>query len=123
MGITGFASPAADYRKLPLSLDELLIENRAATFIAKASGNALNGIGIFDGDVLVIDRSIKPRIGDVLCVVIDGEFIVRILDDKYRLVTTGKEKPIKHKEGMTVEGVVTRCMTCFRPSSVFKSGE
>lgn len=123
MGISGFGSPAADYRKLGLSLDELLIENKAASFIARASGDALEGIGIFDGDVLVIDRSLNPKVGDVVCVVIEGEFVVRILGTDLSLQTTKPEIysviQFSKDTGNTVEGVVTRCVRCLRPTHLF----
>ncbi len=45
-GITGFESPATDYRQLPLSLDELLIEHPSSTFIGLANGDSMEGVGI-----------------------------------------------------------------------------
>jgi DNA polymerase V len=58
-GITGFESPSAEYREMELSLDELLIKNPHATFIGVANGHSMEGKGIYDGDLLIVDRA-KP---------------------------------------------------------------
>lgn len=63
-GISGFESPAAEYKELGLSLDNLLIKHPNATFIGQASGQSMVGVGIFDGDLLIVDRSLTPRNGE-----------------------------------------------------------
>ncbi len=78
-GITGFESPASDYRQLPLSLDELLVEHPSATFIGKASGESMQGVGIFDGDILVVDRHVTARDGDVIVANLNGKLSVSCL--------------------------------------------
>ena len=50
----GFPSPAADYLEDRLSLDQLLVEHPAATFFARAQGDSMQGVGIFDGDLLIL---------------------------------------------------------------------
>ena len=65
-GISGFESPAAEYKELGLSLDQLLIRHPNATFIGQASGQSMQGVGIFDGDLLIVDRSLTARNGDVV---------------------------------------------------------
>ena len=76
---TGFASPAADYLELGISLDRSLIDHPEATFFFRAAGPALAGAGIFDGDLLVVDRSVTPRSGHIVVAVADGEFVLREL--------------------------------------------
>ena len=51
----GFPSPATDYMEKRLSLDELLVAHPAATFFAKAQGTSMEGAGIFDGDLLIVN--------------------------------------------------------------------
>lgn len=75
----GFPSPAEGYYDGPLSLDDYLIEDKAATFIVRASGNSMVGAGIFSGDELLVDRSLTPRDGDVVVAVLDGELTVKRL--------------------------------------------
>lgn len=73
----GFPSPAADYVESRISLDEHLIRHREATFFLRVTGDSMRGLGIFDGDLLVVDRSLVPADGCVVIAVIDGEFTVK----------------------------------------------
>ena len=73
----GFPSPAADYTELGISLDRSLIEHPEATFFFRAAGSAMEEAGIFDGDLLVVDRSITPAPGHLVVAVADGEFVIR----------------------------------------------
>ncbi len=75
----GFTSPAADYLQDTLSLDQLLIRHPAATFFVRAKGNSMEGAGIFDDDILIIDRALNPVDGDVILALWDGELIVKRL--------------------------------------------
>ncbi|SEL90367.1 DNA polymerase V [Colwellia chukchiensis] len=110
-GISGFESPAAEYKELGLSLDELLIQHPNATFIGQASGDSMIEAGIFDGDLLIVDRSLTANNGNVIVANYNGNFVCKIID-KYqaRLLSASKEHcPVKIKEGdvFQVEGVVT----------------
>lgn len=74
----GFPSPADDHLDNALDLNELLIKRPSATFIARASGSSLKGIGVFDGDYLIVDRSKQAVNGSLIIAVIDGECLVKI---------------------------------------------
>ena len=75
----GFPSPADDYVERRLSLDEHLIQHKESTFFMHVAGHSMCGIGIFDGDLLVVDRSVPATPGCVVVAVIDGEFTVKQL--------------------------------------------
>ncbi len=124
-GITGFESPASDYRQLPLSLDELLVEHPSATFIGKASGESMQGVGIFDGDILVVDRHVTARDGDVIVANLNGEFICKLLDVPRRLLLSANDKyssvAITKHDTFTIEGVVIRSIRCHRQSPLLCS--
>ncbi|PMN65652.1 translesion error-prone DNA polymerase V autoproteolytic subunit [Enterovibrio norvegicus] len=124
-GITGFESPASDYRQLPLSLDELLVEHPSATFIGKASGESMQGVGIFDGDILVVDRHVTVRDGDVIVANLNGEFICKLLDVPRRLLLSANDKyssvAITKHDIFTIEGVVIRSIRCHRQSPLLCS--
>ena len=75
----GFPSPAEDYLEMPLDLTELLIQNRAATFMMRVQGDSMRDAGIQDGDLLVVDRAAKPGNGSVVVASIDGAFTVKRL--------------------------------------------
>ncbi len=79
-GITGFESPSAEYREMGLSLDELLIKNPNATFIGLASGDSMQKVGIFSGDLLIVDRAKEVKDGSVIVANFNGNFICKVLD-------------------------------------------
>ena len=79
MGCAGFPSPAEQYQETPLDLNELLVKRPAATFFVKVQGDSMIGEGIRDGDLLVVDRSLRPASGDVIIACVDGDFTVKTL--------------------------------------------
>ncbi|ABI38856.1 putative prophage repressor [Shewanella sp. MR-4] len=113
-GISGFESPAAEYTQLGLRLDELLVLHPSATRLCIAQGDAMKGVGIFDGDLLIIDRHIKPQTGSVIYGQLNGEFICKIYDEKRRMLLTSDEKcqaiTIHDYDDFCVEGVVIRTL-------------
>lgn len=76
----GFPSPAQDYMDRSLDFNKELISHPAATFYARVEGVSMIGAGIDEGDILVIDRALEPRHGDVVVAFIDGEFTMKFLD-------------------------------------------
>ena len=75
----GFPSPAEDYVEGKLDLNEHLIPRPAATFMVRATGDSMTGVGIFSGDILVVDRSVQPKHGSIIIAVIDAELTVKRL--------------------------------------------
>lgn len=75
----GFPSPADDYVEHRLSLDEHLVQHKESTFFMRVSGDSMRGLGIFDGDLLVVDRSVPATSGCVVIAAVDGEFTVKQL--------------------------------------------
>ena len=69
----GFPSPAEDFLEEEIDLTRLLIGNRAATFLVRVEGDSMIGKRLFNDDFAVVDRSLKPRSGDVVVVDVDGE--------------------------------------------------
>lgn len=109
----GFPSPADDYIEGQLDLNEYLVKNPPATFFVRVSGESMIGAGIHPNDLLIVDRSIKPKAGKVVIAVINGEFTVKRLVDRngsFWLVPENSkfpEKQIKDDEDVLVWGVVT----------------
>jgi DNA polymerase V len=66
---TGFGAAADDYAERGIDLNEQLIRNKPATFFMRVRGEAMVGAGIFDGDTVIVDRSIKPVSGKVVIAV------------------------------------------------------
>ncbi|GAA2185956.1 translesion error-prone DNA polymerase V autoproteolytic subunit [Leucobacter alluvii] len=75
----GFPSPAQDYETTEIDLNEHLMPNRVSTFLIRARGNSMTSAGIYDGDELIVDRSIRPEDGHVVVAVVDGEMTVKRL--------------------------------------------
>lgn len=123
-GITGFESPASDYLQLPLSLDELLIEHPSATFIGKACGRSMENVGIYDGDILIVDRHVQVQNMDVVVANLNGEFVCKLLDmNQRRLLSAASGFPpvwISSVDQFSVEGVVVRSIRCHRKSRLLE---
>lgn len=75
----GYPSPAQDYYDGPIDLTERLVEDQAATFIVRAAGESMIGAGVSAGDEILVDRSRRPRDGDVVVAVLDGELTIKRL--------------------------------------------
>jgi|TARA_B100001741_G_C16468751_1_gene558873 DNA polymerase V len=73
----GFPSPADDFLEFDLSLDKKLIKHPGATFFVRVSGNSMVNAKIFDGSILLVDRAEEIKNGDIVLVVIDGDFTVK----------------------------------------------
>lgn len=74
---TGFGAAADDYMDRGIDLNEQLIRNKPATYFFKMKGDAMTGSGIFDNDILVVDRSVKNINGRVIVAILNGELLVR----------------------------------------------
>jgi DNA polymerase V len=81
-GLPGFPSPADDFIERSLDLNEQLVTNPIATFFVRASGNSMDGAGIHDGDLLIVDRSITPVHRSIVIAVIDGGLTVKRLSKR-----------------------------------------
>ena len=82
----GFPSAAEDYIDSQINLHELIVRNLAATFFLRASGDSMLGVGIHDGDLLVVDRSLEASHNRVVIAALDGELLVKKLSRKGGLV-------------------------------------
>jgi DNA polymerase V len=81
-GLPGFPSPADDFIERSLDLNEQLVTNPIATFFVRASGHSMDGAGIHDGDLLIVDRSVTPSHGSIVIAAIDGGLTVKRLSKR-----------------------------------------
>lgn len=109
--VCGFPSPAQDYVEQTIDLNQHCISHPAATFLVWASGHSMVGKGIHDGDLLIINRAITARQGNIVVASLDGEFTVKSLqtDPPALLAANPEFSPIILQEGQELEifGVVT----------------
>jgi DNA polymerase V len=109
----GFPSPADDYIEGQLDIHKHLVKKPASTIFLKAPDDAMNGDGIFQGDLMVVDQSLKPTNNKVIVAEIDGNRIVRRMLIKHGRVflTEGKNKSsaieISPDMNFDILGVVT----------------
>lgn len=112
----GFPSPAEDYRDQKLDLNQLLIKRPSSTFFVRVSGESMTNAGIFDGDLLVVDRSVQPTDKKIIIGVVNGEFTVKRIrkrGEKIFLVPANpsfKETEITPEMNFVVWGVVMYCI-------------
>jgi DNA polymerase V len=111
---TGFGAAADDYAERGIDLNEQLIRNKPATFFMRVRGDAMVGAGIHEGDIVIVDRSLKANSGKVVIAVLNGEMLIRRLEktfNKIRLVPeTSKLAAIEVDTScneFTIWGVVT----------------
>jgi DNA polymerase V len=108
----GFPSPAADYEDARLDINDYLVRNPVSTFFFAVQGDSMQGAEIFDGDILVVDRSIRARHGHVVVAFINGERLVKRLHRRGGRVALVAENPgypaLEIQDGMELEvwGVV-----------------
>lgn len=111
----GFPSPADDYVEKRLDVSEYLIDHHDATFFVTIQGQSMIDVGLLPGDKVVVDRSRKPKVGDIVLAVVDQEFTIKIFgygaNKMPRLMpanSVGEYRPIDIRPGMQFEifGVV-----------------
>ena len=113
MASAGFGSPGEDVTVRRIDLNEALIRHPQSTFVMRAAGAAMNDAGISNGDVLLVDRVLKPAHGHVVVAAVDGELLCRRLhvrDGRTMLVTAGPEHVDTASSNVTpleIWGVVT----------------
>jgi len=78
----GFPSPADDHLDIALDLNEYLIKHPSATFYIYVKGDSMINDGIYNGDIMIVDRAISPKSKDVVIAAIDGEFTVKRIHKK-----------------------------------------
>lgn len=109
----GFPSPAADHALAELSLDELVgLSPTSSLFLMTAWGDSMQGCGIYDGDVLVVDKAREAKPNDIVVAVVGSEFVAKRLgqldDGKRALISANPRYApliIDEDEGITVWGV------------------
>ena len=115
----GFPSSAEDLGAQRIDLTQVLITHPQATFLLRAQGHSMMEAGIFDKDILVVNRAVKPRHKHIVVAVVDGEFTVKRLyqlGGRVKLQAANQTFPdIVPHDGQTIEvwGVVTACIKQF----------
>jgi len=106
----GFPSPAEEELQDTMSLDEYLINNPNSTYLLKVEGDSMLGAGIQPGDLVLVDKSLTPKSGDIVVAQVDNEWTLKYFEKKGRdvyLRAANKKYPlIKPREELIIGGVV-----------------
>ena len=110
----GFPSPATDYVEDDIDLNSHLIKNIPSTFLIRVQGKSMNNIGIRDGDLLIVDRSLNPKNFSTVIVNVNEELVVKsFIKEKNESFLTSGSKNLKDKINLAenpeifIWGVVT----------------
>ena len=110
----GFPSPATDYVEDDIDLNTHLIKNIPSTFLIRVQGKSMSGVGIRNGDLLVVDRSLNPKNFSTVIVNINEELVVKsFIKEKDQTFLTSGSKESKDKINLVenpeivIWGVVT----------------
>jgi DNA polymerase V len=109
----GFPSPADDHLEGPFDLTQHLFRNPASTFLARVSGDSMTGAGIHPGDLVAVDRALRPGHGSIVVAVVEGEHTIKRLQLRAGQPWLVAENaryaplPIGPDSGLVVWGVVT----------------
>jgi DNA polymerase V len=115
----GFPSPAQDYVEKTLDLNEQLITHPAATYFVRVQGDSMIGAGIEDGDLLIVDRALEPKHGDIVVAGFFGELTVKRLElmPEIRLVPMNDLYPaisVPEATDLDIHGVVVHAVKSFK---------
>ena len=90
----GFPSPATDYVEDDIDLNAHLIKNVPSTFLIRVQGKSMDNVGIHDGDLLVVDRSLDPKNFSTVIVNINEELVVKsfLIENNQNFLTSGSKK-------------------------------
>ena len=110
----GFPSPATDYIEEDVDLNVHLIKNVPATFIIRVQGKSMTDVGIYDGDLLVVDKSLKPKNFSTVIANVHDELVVKnfVKEKDEQFLTSGSKRTedkiiINNESDVFVWGVVT----------------
>ena len=110
----GFPSPATDYVEDDIDLNAHLIKNIPSTFLIRVQGKSMNDVGIYDGDLLVVDRSLNPKNFSTVIANVNEELVVKtFVKEKEQSFLTSESEKLKDKINLNenpevfIWGVVT----------------
>lgn len=109
----GFPNPAEDARGTALDLNELVVRHPVCTYYLRVEGDSMVGAGIVAGDIVVVDKSLQPKNGDIVVAAVDGDFTLKHLkrqgNKAWLVAANSAYRPIALHEAADAQlwGVVT----------------
>jgi len=111
--VSGFQSPADDYKEDRLNIMEKLVRDPLNTYFFESDSDVMEAFDIRKGTILVVDRTLTAKGGNIVIAWIDGNWLVRqlrVINDTHDLITGARgETPIANtdEDGVMIWGVVT----------------
>jgi repressor LexA len=106
----GFAAPVEEQAEETVSLESYLVRDKAATFLLRVKGDSMIEAGIFEGDMVIVERGKEPKLNDIVVGVLDGEYTLKRLkkkDGQYYLQAENAAYPdLYARDELEVAGVV-----------------
>ena len=106
----GFPSPATDYIEDDVDLNSYLIKNSPATFIIRVQGTSMSDVGIHNGDLLIVDRSVDPKNSSAVVANVNEELVVKTFlkeKNKNYLKSGASKIELNENPNVIIWGVVT----------------
>jgi DNA polymerase V len=120
-GMHGFESVASDFQTSPMILDDILVDNPVNTFIGLAEDDSMRDEGIFEGDLLIVDRTATPTNLDIIVLTLNGAFSCKLFDRKCQTLTSCNglldTYLLNEWDDFLEEGIVIRSIRNHRKSS------
>ncbi len=114
----GFPSPAEEELLDKISLDQWLVKNSSSTFLLKVTGDSMLDAGILPGDLVLIDRSLSPKNGDIVIAEVDGEWTIKYFHRQGTEISlipaNNRYQPVKPKQELKIGGVVIAVIRKYR---------
>ncbi len=108
---TGFPSPATDHLESRLNLHKHIVKHPSSTFFSRVEGESSSLLGVHDGDILVVDRSLAPKNESLVLAVLDGEIKVCRVEQRfnewYLILGDGSRHPVSFGDETVIWGKVT----------------
>ena len=116
----GWPSPAEEELLDTMSLDQYLIQNKEATYILQVKGDSMIDAGIREGDLVIVERTSAPRVGDIVIAEVDGEWTMKYLrkrgDTFYLVPANPRYKPIAATHELRIVAVVIAVVRKYKRS-------
>jgi repressor LexA len=114
----GFPSPAEEALCDIMSMDEYLVAHPEVSFLLQVSGDSMNGAGIIEGDLVIVEKGREPKSGDIVIAEVDGEWTMKYFrkqDNEIVLESANTRYPlIRPRQELKIGGIVTAAIRKYR---------
>jgi len=107
----GFPSPEEEALCDVISMDEYLITRPESSFLLRVSGDSMIGEGIMEGDLVIVEKGLEPKEGDVVIAEVDGEWTMKYFRKQGKQIILEAANPkypvIRPRQELKIGGIVS----------------